>query len=121
MELEQLHSFCLKEIEDYVYELPESALGNAFPSEKVNKLLEKAKASLVIPYKTVFDLRDTYDQIMLSKPISKEFWVVAKSGSYFVFYDVENNEFGLAEEIASKAIPSTIGVRGDFVGTFMAI
>lgn len=120
MNKEKLHRYCLKELESYVYEVPQSALGNPWPEEKVESQLSQLRSSLVEPYLEKMELRDTYEQIGMKDPESQELWVVADDNDrYKVFYDASAEEFGLATYTESET-PITIGVRGDFVGTFMA-
>lgn len=65
-------------------------------------------------------LGDTYEQTYSDESEFKELWVVSddKEG-YKVFYDPDEKEFGLAT-YKDKKTPETIGVRGDFVGVFLA-
>ena len=66
------------------------------------------------------ELRDTFEQIGIKAPEYAKLWVVADDKNiYKVFYDPVACEFGLASYTEGD-IPQTIGIRGDFVDTFMA-
>lgn len=120
MNKEELQQYCKSELESYVYDVPESALGNPWPKEKVDSQLNQLKTSIVEPYLENMELRDTFDQMGMEEPEYQELWVVADDNNgYKVFYDPSAEEFGLATYAEGEA-PTTIGVRGDFVGTFMA-
>ena len=120
MNNKELRQFCENELESYVYDVPESAIGNPWPKEKVDAQLNQLRSSIVDPYLENMELRDTYEQMKKKEPEYMQLWVVADDrDGYKVFYDPSAEEFGLAT-YARGEIPITIGVRGDFVGTFMA-
>ncbi len=123
MNIEELKSYCENEVTNYEYSVPDSAVGNAWGLDRVESQLRECKASLVNPYERKFELRCTFEQIDNHPPEFQNLWVVAddKNG-YLVFYDTRQNEFGLATYDTNilDDTPTTIGVRGDFVDTFMA-
>ena len=121
MNLAELRKFVEAEIDSYVYEVPEGAIGNRMSDEWVQTQLIEAKESVVEPYVEKMWLQDTYEQIKdKDNKIIQELLVVADDKKDFiVFYDQENKEFGLANSTCSE-IKVTIGVRGDFIGCFMA-
>jgi len=123
MNIKELRSFCADEVANFEYSVPDLAIGDALSSNKVEAQLRDCKASLVKPYERIFELRCTFEQMKHQQPEHKIFWVVANDkDGYLVFYDTIENEFGLAtyDINAPDNTPTTIGVRGDFVGTFMA-
>ena len=120
MNKHELQQFCETELESYVYDVPESAIRSPWSKEKVHAQLSQLKNAIVEPYLEKMELRDTYDQIGKKEPEYGQLWVVADDNSgHKVFYDPSEREFGLAI-YAKGDIPQTVGVRGDFVGTFMA-
>lgn len=123
MNKEELQQYCVQELAEYEYSVSEDALGNPWPTEKVEAQLKECAAAIVEPYQKLIVLRDTLEQIKAMPPILCEVWVVAddKKGS-IVFYDPKREEFGLAQYSPGTEpdIASSINVNGDFVGTFMA-
>ncbi len=123
MTKEELRRHCEREVEEYKYDLPESAVGNPWPADKLEAQLRKCKAAIVEPYNLQIELRDTVEQMNAEPPVVCEVWVVADDREgYKVFYNPNTCEFGLAEYNPGddNDIPSSINVNGDFVGTFMA-
>jgi len=111
-----------REIDSFEYVEPKDAsVGKPFSNDKMQTYLSRLNNSLVTPYEQEFFLRDTYDQMTLPVPSIVTYWVVAKNDNYLLFYDHNNHEFGLGTEGVSREFPSTIGVRGDLVGVFVAI
>ena len=120
MNKSELLRFCQNEIDSYVYDVPESTVGRPWPKDKVLDQLSQLKSAIVEPYLERMELRDTIEQIGNKEPEYAQLWVVADDNDgYKVFYDPVAHEFGLAAYNEGD-IPQTIGVRGDFVGTFMA-
>ena len=108
-----------RDVESYVYTVPEGALGNPLPTDRVQTLMDELKAALVEPYMTSVALRDAFDQCAVDPPTTVQYAIVADDGVNVVFYDDTADEFGLAQRGSSGGI-ETIGVRGDVVGVFMA-
>ena len=120
MNKEEIQQFCESELASYVYDVPDSALGKPWSSEKVDVQLKQLKNSIVEPYIERMELRDTFDQLGMKEPEYQELLVVADDNDgYKVFYDPSMDEFGLAMYTEDET-PVTIGVRGDFVGAFLA-
>ena len=120
MNKSELRQFCENELDSYVYDVPDSGVGRPWPKEKVIDQLSQIKSAIVEPYMEKMELRDTFEQFGSKEPEYAQLWVVADDNDgYKVFYDPATREFGLAV-YAKDDIPQTIGVRGDFVGTFMA-
>ncbi|MFI5089497.1 MAG: hypothetical protein ACHP7P_05525 [Terriglobales bacterium] len=108
-----------KEIDAYVYECPDGAIGNPLSDEAVAKGLAEMRASLVEPYKVEVALRDTFEQVGMEQPPRRDCAVVAddRRGMLLLFDPVED-EFVLAQRVDTGL--STFGVRGDAVGCFLA-
>jgi len=120
MNKQELQKFCENELESYIYDVSAPTIGNAWSKEKVDAQLKQLKIAIVEPYLEEMELRDSYEQLGMKEPEYEQLWVVADDNNgYKVFYDPLAEEFGLAE-YAEKQMPTTMGVRGDFVGTFMA-
>ena len=121
MNIDSLKKFVETEIKEYVYSVPEGAIGQKMNDEWVKTQLIEASKSVVEPYLERMWLQDTYEQIKdKDNKIIEELWVVADDQEGFkVFYDQKNKEFGLANSVCNETT-ITIGVRGDFVGCFMA-
>lgn len=123
MNRNELRQYCKREVTEYQYSVPESAVGNPWPAEKVEAQLKECKAALVEPYQQQIELRDTNEQMKAEPPILCEVWVVADDREgYKVFYNPKTQEFGLAQYKPGDEsdVPSSFNVNGDFVGTFMA-
>ncbi|MGF1631982.1 MAG: hypothetical protein ACFCUT_21100 [Kiloniellaceae bacterium] len=99
---------------------PGSTIGMPWSTDRLCAQVAELKAALVIPYLQRFELRDTAAEMAASPPILAGYWVVASADGFLLFYDPEAAQFGLACALANGALPQTIGVRGDLVGTFCA-
>ena len=120
MTKEELKELVATEIQNFRYEAPRNAIGKPWPEEKVRSKLKELRDALVEPYQEEIELESTELEPCLSPPRIEKLWVVANDGKSFkVVYHEFTASFGLAT-YGSKGIPSTIGVWGDFVGTFMA-
>ena len=118
MNLAELRRKVESEIEDYVYEVPPSAVGTPWPQEKVDAQLSEFRASLVDPKWEKVVIRDTHEQRLAEAPPVRDCILVANdSKGYKLYYDPEEGNFVLASDANP---PETFGVRGDAVGCFMA-
>lgn len=119
-ELKTLRARVEAEIDAYVYSLPESAIGNPWPSNKVSRLLNEFRQALVDPYLTDVEIRDTFEQVKLDQGPRQRCIVVADNREgYYLLYDPNAHDFFLAQKV--KGILISLGVRGDAVGCFLAI
>lgn len=118
MDIASLRSFVEKEIDRYVYRVPEGALGTPMPQEWVRTQLTEFRRALVEPRWQTVLLKDTPDQWNANPPIERQCVLIAddKNG-YHLYYDPEQNDFVLAY---AHEPPTTFNVRGDAVGCFMA-
>jgi hypothetical protein len=121
IDLAELTRRVVRDIEQYMYEVPAGAVGKPFSNKKVQRYLTEMRAALVDPYWITVALRDTWDQMSAPSPIHRTCAVVADNCrlSTLVAFDPIENDFCLIK--ASSDGFSTIGVRGDSVGCFMAI
>jgi hypothetical protein len=119
MDLETLRGTVENEIENYLYPSSTDTVGTPWTEERVRAELAAMKSALVLPYWNEVELRDTHQQIAASPAQSRTCAVVADDlkGTLLVFDPVEH-EFMLA--VRHNGRLSTIGVRGDAVGCFMA-
>jgi hypothetical protein len=118
MNLAELRQQVEAEIEEYVYEVPPSAIGTPLPQEEVETQLNEFRASLVDPKWEQVAIRDTPDQMLSESPPIRHCILVANdSKGCKLYYDPEEGNFVLAYD---ASLPETFGVRGDAVGCFMA-
>jgi hypothetical protein len=119
-ELKSLKARVKAEIDGYVYSLPENAIGNPWPSDKVAGHLDALKRALVEPYWTEVETRDTFEQVKLNEGPRRRCVVVADNrAGYLLLWDPDCHDFFLAQKV-NGALRS-FGVRGDAVGCFFAI
>lgn len=108
-----------KEIETYVYECPDDAIGNPWTDEAVQRGLAQFRACLVEPYWAEVEIRDTFDQVSMTVAPRRKCAVVADDRrGMLLLFDPEEKSFVLAE--CGGAGLTTFGVRGDAVGCFLA-
>ena len=118
MDIASLRTFVEREIDRYVYTVPEGALGTPMPPEWVSAQLSEFRQALVEPRWETVQVKDTPDQWDADPPILRQCVLIAddKKGHH-LYYDPEQNDFVLAYE---GEPPTTFMVRGDAVGCFMA-
>lgn len=120
MTKEDLKELVAAEIRNFHYEVPHKALGKPWPEEKVQSKLEQLRNALVEPYQEAIELDSTEVEPHLNPPRTEMLWVVAddRERSKVVYHEATES-FGLAV-YGDKGMPTTVGVWGDLVGTFMA-
>lgn len=119
IELSELARSVANEIDSYVYDVPDTAVGRPFSSEKVSAYLARMRKSLVEPYWIDVRLRDTITQIRSDAPPIRKAAVVAEVDQYVLLvFSPEDNEFLLAQR--NGDLFESFGVNGDAVGCFMA-
>ncbi len=117
--LSRLRQRVEKEIETYVYECPDDAIGKPWTDETVQKGLAQLQASIVEPYWAEVEIRDTFDQVgMIAAPLRKCVVVADDGKGMLLLFDPVEKSFVLAERGGARLI--TFGVRGDAVGCFLA-
>jgi hypothetical protein len=102
-----------REIDEYVYQLPEGAIGNPWPAEKVEQRLRAFRSALVEPY---------WANVIDDDKRTKRCIVIAdeKRGTLLVF-EPEAQKFMLAMQSKLKEGGLiSFGVDGDAVGCFLA-
>jgi hypothetical protein len=119
IEFSQLRDEVQRQIENYVYEVPEGSIGNPMSSRVITDGLSEMRAALVEPYWTTVEIRDTFDQIGTKEPLKRKCAAVADDSKGMVLlFDPVEGSFVLAQRVATGL--STIGVRGDAVGCFLS-
>jgi len=118
MHIASLRTFVEREIDRYVYVVPEGSVGNPMPDSWVQQQLTELKDALVEPKWITVQIRDTSDQWEADPPILRECVLIADDRKrYQLYFDPERNDFVLAY---SGNPPETFNIRGDAVGCFMA-
>ncbi len=108
-----------QEINNYVYEVPDDAIGNRMTETAVADALAQMRGSLIDPYWVDVELRDTFTQIVTSGPAHRKCAAVADDGKGMVLlFDPIEKSFVLAQRGATGLL--TFGVRGDAVGCFLS-
>lgn len=107
-------------IHNYEYKVPDSAIGNPLSKGAIADGLASMRASLVKPYWSRVEVRDTIEQIGIKEGPQCDCVVVADNQKGFVLlFDPDQNSFALAQR--GETGLTTFGVRGDAVGCFLAI
>ena len=118
-DLSRLRQRVEKEINTYVYECPDDAIGNPWSEGAVKKGLAQLRDSLVEPYWAEVELRDTFEQVRMIVAPRRKCVVVADDGKgMFLLFDPVESSFVLAQR--ESEVLTTFGVRGDAVGCFLA-
>ena len=63
--LSQFSAELLREINNYVYEVPEEAIGSPMSPKAVADALAEMRAALIAPYWTTVEIRDTFEATCL--------------------------------------------------------
>lgn len=99
---------------------PDSTHGVPWTAERYSPEVERLRASLIPPYKQRFLLRE-YDVPEASRVVGEaDYWIVAVTDEIFLWYDELTDEFGVGEPAKDTTLPTSIGLRGDLVGSFCA-
>ena len=118
MHIASLRTFVEREIDRYVYVVPEGSVGRPMPDSWVQQQLAELRDALVEPQWVTIQIRDTSDQWEADPPILRECILIADDRKrYQLYFDPERNDFVLAY---SGDPPETFNIRGDAVGCFMA-
>lgn len=122
MTSEQVQSLVAETLEQFVYQPPPpgSTIGVPWSAEKVLQYRDRLRGALVKPSLKRVLMRDTVDQIRSHVPAHADVWVVAEFSCYWLFFDADAKEFGLAQKSKQSDEYVTIGVRGDLVGVYCA-
>ncbi|WP_314944706.1 hypothetical protein [Bradyrhizobium cosmicum] len=112
LDLRELKRTVEREIDDYVYQVPEGSVGNPWPPEKVERELRVFKEALVEPYWV--DVVDGDKQ-------RKSCVVIADDKrSYLLVFEPETQKFMLVVPSALSSDLISFGVDGDAVGCFLS-
>jgi hypothetical protein len=119
VDLSRLRQQVENEIETYVYDFPDNAIGNPWTDAAVQQGLAQFRASLIEPYWAEVEIRDTFEQIGMIEAPRRTCAAVADDGKgVLLMFDPAVDSFVLAER--GKTGLTTFGVRGDAVGCFLA-
>jgi hypothetical protein len=119
VDLARLRQHVETELETYVYDFPDTAIGNPWTDAAVQQGLAKFRASLVEPYWTEVEIRDTFEQVGTIEGPRRKCAAVADDGKgMLLLFDPTEDSFVLAERGSTGL--TTFGVRGDAVGCFLA-
>ena len=99
---------------------PGSTVGTPWGAVRYRAELGLLRAALVPPYRQRFLLAETHAHAIAAERPLATYWVVAATDDTLVWLDEATGEFGLATPAAGAALPVSIGVRGDLVGSFCA-
>jgi hypothetical protein len=108
-----------RQIDEYVYVLPDCAIGGPIPPERIAAGLAEMRASLIDPYWVDVEIRDTFEQCGMSSGPRRRCVAVAddRKGMRLLF-DPAEQSFVLAQRTDTGLV--TFNVRGDAVGCFLA-
>ena len=81
--------------------------------------IAELRRALVPPYLQRFLLSEMYEHITAPEKAEATYWVVAVTNDNLLWFDPSTGDFGLAIP-AVDGLPTSIGVRGDIVGSFSA-
>jgi hypothetical protein len=117
--LSQFSAELLRKINNYVYEVPEEAIGSPMSPKAVADALAEMRAALIAPYWTTVEIRDTFDQMGAIDSLRRDCVAVADDGKgIMLLYDPDEKSFVLAQNGTHGL--QTFGVRGDAVGCFLS-
>jgi hypothetical protein len=118
MDIASLREFMEREIDRYVYHVPDGSVGQPMPDQWVQDQLAEFRLSLVTPRWVTIRIRDTPEQMMDVTPVHRDCVLIADDRKgYQLYFDPEQRDFVLA---CTGSPPETVNVRGDAVGCFMA-
>jgi hypothetical protein len=108
------------EIHDYVYDHPESAIGQPWGDDRVQASLEEMRNALVEPYWADVLMPDRWDNMRVETSEKRRCVVVADNRKgYLVLWDPEQNIFILGHTTGGPL--ASWGLTGDAVGCFLSI
>jgi hypothetical protein len=96
---------------------PGTTVGVPWDASRYLPYIDELRRALVQPYVQRFVLAETYEHVTAAEKSEASYWVVAVANDDLLWFDESTGEFGLATR-ASDGLPTSIGVRGDIVGSF---
>jgi hypothetical protein len=119
IDLSLLRKLVEKDIETYHYIWTDKAIGNPWTEAAIQSGLAQFRASLIEPYWTEVEIRDTFEQVGMMEGPRRKCAAVADDGTgILLLFDPVEDSFVLAERGSTGL--TTFGVRGDAVGCFLA-
>jgi hypothetical protein len=106
-----------RQIADYVYEVPEFAIGSPLPAEVIAKYLGSMRQCLVTPHWEEVNIC-TPEESVLGAGVKRRCVTMAEEDSYALIFDPLCGEYHLAWRGADGL--GTWGIRGDGVECFIA-
>jgi hypothetical protein len=98
VDLSRLRQRVEKEIETYEYDFPDNAIGNPWTDATVQQGMAKFRTSLVEPYWTEVEIRDTFEQVGVIEAPRRKCAAVADDGKgMLLLFDPTEDSFVLAE------------------------
>lgn len=99
---------------------PGTTIGTPWTPERYRAEIERLRRALVKPYEQRFALEETHDPERARAGGEATYWVVAATGKMYLWYDEASAQFGVGEPGREDALPVSLGLRGDIVGSFCA-
>ena len=84
-----------RQIADYVYEIPESAIGNPLPADVIEKYLDSMRRCLVAPHWEEVNIC-TAEESVLGAGMKRRCVTMAEEDSYALVFDPLCGEYHLA-------------------------
>ena len=112
LDLEELRRTVEREIDEYVYHVPEGSVGNPWPPEKVERELRVFKEALVEPY--WIDVLDD------DKNRKSCIAIADDKRSYLLVFEPEARKFMLVMKSKLSSDLVSFGIDGDAVGCFLS-
>ena len=115
--LQRLRRALDRQIADYVYEVPESAIGNPLPAQMVAKYLDSMRQCLVEPHWEEVNIC-TPEESVRGTRVKRKCVTMAEENSYVLIFDPLGEEYHLAWRGPDGL--GTWGIRGNGVECFIA-
>ncbi|SDE74093.1 hypothetical protein [Terriglobus roseus] len=106
-----------RQIADYVYKIPEEAIGNPLPAETISDYLESMRLCLVDPHWEEANIC-TPEESLAGTGVKRMCVTMAEEDSYVLIFDPLCEEYHLAWRSAEGL--GTWGIRGAGVDCFIA-
>ena len=112
----------VNQLESYGFEAaePGTTIGPRWPAGRVRECIEKRKAKLVVPYRSLLRVLES-DRSAETARLSSDVWIIWEEGDYVVFFDTISGHYGLAAWQSHTDIPTFWGVYGDLIYVLCAV
>ena len=112
LDLRELRRTVEREIDEYVYDVPNGAFGNPWSPEKVERELRTFREALVDPYWI-----EVVDDVKTRRSCAV---VADDKKSYLLVFEPEDQKFMLVTKSRLSSELTSFGVDGDAVGCFLS-